>query len=454
MKYFSIVYFLVLLFVLSLSSFAQINWIKQPNPVLAPGDSGAWDDLNVGIASVISLNDTLHMWYDANYGDENTGSATSGPNGIGHAISIDGISWTKDSLNPVLTPGPSSWESCWVAQASVLYNTSDSLFHMWYAGRGDCNTYQPAYIGHATSPEGSNWTKDSNWALGPGTYPSWDDDALVGPEVILVNDTLHMWYNGFKYGGTGNSVKIGHAVSTNWITWQKDPANPVLKPGAVQDWDYPRIRNPRVIYFDSTFHMFYNAGYNANYDIGYAQSNDSSNWTKYNDSTTIANPYMNSDPVLKKGPAGSWDDDFVRTGSVLFNDNSDSLRMWFTGVTNNVSYSQIGYASAFFDSSLDITGLKDIFFGEFPQEYELKQNYPNPFNPTTTIEFSIPKSEFVTLKIYNVIGEEVATLVSEKLIPGNYKYIWNASYFASGVYLYKIESGNGFIQSKKLLLIK
>ncbi|MCP4412162.1 MAG: T9SS type A sorting domain-containing protein, partial [Gammaproteobacteria bacterium] len=85
--------------------------------------------------------------------------------------------------------------------------------------------------------------------------------------------------------------------------------------------------------------------------------------------------------------------------------------------------------------------------------YSLKQNYPNPFNPSTTIEFSIPKSEFVTLKIYNLLGQEVVMLVSDKLTPGSYKYTWDASGFASGIYYYKIESVT-FMQTKKLILLK
>jgi len=88
-----------------------------------------------------------------------------------------------------------------------------------------------------------------------------------------------------------------------------------------------------------------------------------------------------------------------------------------------------------------------------PDVFTLSQNYPNPFNPTTTIEFSIPKTEFVTLKIYNLLGQEVAPLVSDKLNTGNYTYPWNASAFASGVYYYKIEAG-GFIQTRKLILMK
>jgi len=86
-------------------------------------------------------------------------------------------------------------------------------------------------------------------------------------------------------------------------------------------------------------------------------------------------------------------------------------------------------------------------------EFKLKQNYPNPFNPTTTIEFSIPNAEFVTLKIYNLLGQEVATLVSDKFAPGIYKYTWDASGFASGVYLYKIDI-ESFVKTCKMILMQ
>ncbi len=101
-----------------------------------------------------------------------------------------------------------------------------------------------------------------------------------------------------------------------------------------------------------------------------------------------------------------------------------------------------------------IQGLYDTNTNDIiPKNIYLSQNYPNPFNPITTIEFAIPKSEFVTLKIYNILGQEVATLVSDKLLSGNYKYNWDASTLASGVYMYKIEAGE-YIQVKKLILMK
>ena len=88
-----------------------------------------------------------------------------------------------------------------------------------------------------------------------------------------------------------------------------------------------------------------------------------------------------------------------------------------------------------------------------PGEYFLNQNYPNPFNPNTAINFSIPQTAFVSLKIFNSLGEEVETLVAEELNAGNYKYDWNAENLTSGVYFYKLQSGN-FVETKKMILLK
>ena len=89
-----------------------------------------------------------------------------------------------------------------------------------------------------------------------------------------------------------------------------------------------------------------------------------------------------------------------------------------------------------------------------PESYFLAEAYPNPFNPTTNIKLTVPKSAVVSLKIYNLVGQEVAELVSERLTPGTYEYQWNASGFASGVYFYRLETNSGFVQTKKLILIK
>jgi len=86
-------------------------------------------------------------------------------------------------------------------------------------------------------------------------------------------------------------------------------------------------------------------------------------------------------------------------------------------------------------------------------KFELQQNYPNPFNPTTSISFSIPSSAFTSLKVYDIIGNEVATLVNEEKTAGTYKIEFNAKQLSSGVYLYRLQAKN-FITTKKFLLMK
>jgi len=88
-----------------------------------------------------------------------------------------------------------------------------------------------------------------------------------------------------------------------------------------------------------------------------------------------------------------------------------------------------------------------------PTEFALLQNYPNPFNPSTTINYELPASNFVTLKIYDLVGKEVATLVNEKLDAGRYTATFNGSNLASGMYFYKISAGQ-FTFVRKMVLIK
>jgi hypothetical protein len=88
-----------------------------------------------------------------------------------------------------------------------------------------------------------------------------------------------------------------------------------------------------------------------------------------------------------------------------------------------------------------------------PTEYSLLQNYPNPFNPSTTISYSLPKASNVSLKVYDIIGNEVATLVNEFKAPGNYQIKFDASRLSSGVYFYRIQT-EYFTSSKKLILLK
>lgn len=318
-----------------------------------------------------------------------------------------------------------------------------------------------------------------------------------------------MWYD--AWNGTVEQARIGHATSADGISWTRDPANPLLSFGSLQNWDYPRVDLGSVIYDGNTFHMWYDGGGFFTWKIGYATSQDGSSWTKYA-----------SNPLMDWGTAGSWDDRYVALPSVIFDPADSVYKMWYTGGNGDWD-GHIGYATAlvsydalfeydqgsltvqFSDKSIGIVTawlwefgddsistdrnpthiyneegtytvtlavsgpygsdsftqnvtvtvvglfeIEDIFV---PGDYVLRQNYPNPFNPSTTIEFSIPKSEFVTLKIYNLLGQKVATLVSEKLNAGSYNYSWDAGTLSSGVYLYKLNAGK-LSQIRKMILLR
>ncbi len=109
----------------------------------------------------------------------------------------------------------------------------------------------------------------------------------------------------------------------------------------------------------------------------------------------------------------------------------------------------------------------DNYYGSRPKrkcipiEFSLEQNYPNPFNPTTTIQFTLPEASRVTLKLFDILGKELTTLVDKEMATGVHKVLFDAKNFASGVYFYRIqaESENSdarqaFVQSRKLIFIK
>jgi hypothetical protein len=88
-----------------------------------------------------------------------------------------------------------------------------------------------------------------------------------------------------------------------------------------------------------------------------------------------------------------------------------------------------------------------------PIKFILDQNYPNPFNPSTTIEFDLSKTSEVTLKVFTILGEEVATLLSASLFSGSHSVEWDASNLASGVYLYRLQAGD-YVETKKMVVMK
>jgi predicted GH43/DUF377 family glycosyl hydrolase len=478
--------------------------------------------------------------------------------------------WFKYPGNPVLVPGPESWDNIDVSFGKVLFDGSE--YKMWYTGAG--NIFQ---IGYATSVDGMNWNKYSgNPVLSPGDPGSWDAGGVGIPTVIFDGSTYHMWYAGSPTNPL-TQIRIGYATSTDGILWQKDTLNnPVLNIGSSGEWDDLWVTHPTVIKDGADYKMWYTGSRTvSNGMIGHAISPDGVNWTKYNDPTTPNPPNVESDPVLT-GTAGWWDELTVWQACALLNNsifeiwyagNNGSLqrigyatstdggitwekyptpvltepfavlapsvifgndqiyRMWYTSsdrriyyaytlpvpvelesfsaitIGNNINLTWVtatelnnhgfelfrnGNKIAFVEGNgtttekqeyfyadknlmegiynyrleqIDFDGSRNIISNEInvyltlPEKFALEQNYPNPFNPTTVISYQLPVSSDVTLKVYDLLGREVATLVDEFIPAGKYEVEFDGSNLSGGTYFYRLRAGE-VTASKKLILLK
>lgn len=152
----------------------------------------------------------------------------------------------------------------------------------------------------------------------------------------------------------------------------------------------------------------------------------------------------------RKFSAGSWNSSIeASTGSPTGLQSAAVVEMNTTSAA--FAYAGTNSVNAYFnnqDWTVDVNEEEGI-----PENYSLDQNYPNPFNPSTTIKFRLPVNSFVSLKVYNVLGKEVATLVSEEMFAGTYEVNFNADNLSSGVYFYKLESEN-FVKTNKMVLVK
>jgi hypothetical protein len=149
---------------------------------------------------------------------------------------------------------------------------------------------------------------------------------------------------------------------------------------------------------------------------------------------------------LERDSLGSWTGNGQLEGELRF----DSFQMRYLPGTSSangqVYFDQLQVANKI------VTSVK-AGNREVPSEFVLYQNYPNPFNPTTTISFSIPTAGYTTLKVFNLIGQEVATLLNSQLDAGNYQIHFDAAGLSSGIYIYRLESGSVRL-TKKMILIR
>jgi predicted GH43/DUF377 family glycosyl hydrolase/photosystem II stability/assembly factor-like uncharacterized protein len=289
------------------SLLAQYEWVKyHSNPLNIHGSPGSWNESV--ITPCVIFNSDLNryeMWFTTFWNFPNAG--------IGFAYSSDGITWTLNSTNPVMTPGPTGWDSLFVGAVCVL--KEGGTYKMWYTGWKSTTRY-PHSIGYATSPNGINWTKHPDPVLSPST--GWESGAVGYPSVIKVGSSYVMFYTGEVSAGI---ALTGRAISTDGITWQRYANNPVLPAGEPGEWDQNNYLG-NVIELNNTLYIYYTGEANPNVSgtaIGVAASTDMGiTWTKYS-----------GNPIIQQGTSGQWDYGWIETGCAVFAQNE--LKLYYDG---------------------------------------------------------------------------------------------------------------------------
>ncbi len=269
-----------------------------------------------------------------------------------------------------------------------------------------------------TSDGGANWNygwfppgfqnsmvflnKDIGYATGTnGTFKTTDGGASWLPKT---NQTFHKLFfinenTGWSYFNIGSTGKI-YKTTDGGITWQIKYSNNLVLPTAIQ--------------FANSLTGWFTA-------------------------------YIDGEGLIMKTTDGgeSWN----------INSSFETAELDAISFINANTGWAVGWNGAILKTTTGGTiGVQQINTS-LPDKFYLEQNYPNPFNPNTNIEFSLPKNSFVLLKVFDLLGREVANLVNENLSAGSYKYDFNASALPSGIYFYKLETEN-FSETKKMVLVK
>jgi len=188
--------------------------------------------------------------------------------------------WTDHPGNPVFFPLGNYWDYSGVSQSKLFFD--DNLLKMYYTAQGSAYS---GYIGLAQSSDGLNWTRPvSGPVLSPGTYGSWDEDAVAAATVIKDSNEYKMYYHGWSdYSGNWH---IGLATSSDGINWVKNP-DPILF--GTSGWE-SKLAPSSVIKIDSIYYLYYSGRINSEIKVGLATSPDGINWTK-----NPSNPILVSD---------------------------------------------------------------------------------------------------------------------------------------------------------------
>jgi len=341
------------------------------------------------------------------------------------------------------------------SQYPAVSVSGNNIYLLWEDDRDLSN--KEIYFKRSTN-SGLNWSIDVRLTT--------DTSASSDVSVSSFGQNIHIaWVS-----GTGNS-EIYYKNSTNgginWSADQRMTNDPAIS------------TNPSISISGQNINIFWSDQRDGNSEIYFKRSTDGG--SVWSSDTRLTNAVNNSifPNAIAFGQllAVVWPDLRLNVYKVYYKVSTNGGLNWSTdlllspvsntGAASNPSIDASDSAAHVIwddtrDGNPEIYYKKNIFSfpvgvtavnSEVPSEFSLSQNYPNPFNPVTNIKFSLPKSGFVKLTIYDVVGREISMLINGELLAGSYNYDFDASQLAGGIYFYKLEADD-FIQTKKMVLIK
>ncbi len=474
-------------------------WTLVESVVLQPSlDPARFDRDSASQGWVIADGDTLKMWYWGN--GQNVGN-------IGYAWSLDGITWIKvdgAGLDGSVYDRVIDGGSALALATPTVVKDQGGTYHMWFSRVIGLDGVFIGRIGYATSPDGLIWTN----VPGPGTdgavldwgaAGSFDDFTVLWPAVVETEGGFMMWYAGG--GPQGQTGGLGCATSPDGVTWTKIAGN------ATNGACFETPGQVAVIEQEGQYKMWYGIG-------GTTRSNDVVHLafsgeppppqnqappapqitTPEDQAEIVVGGGMGEAPLPPETPfAVTWTESIDPDGDTVSYTWQLATAGDFTEGTVLLSAetgtetrfeTTLGALAALLDQNSITPGLSLTLFhrvvasdGEFdtpsataqvtlfrgtlvaneaealPVSYALDQNYPNPFATTTHIRFALPSAGPVTLTVYNLMGQEIAVLVSGTYPAGRYTTTWDAADLASGVYTYRLQAG-AYSETRALLVLK
>ena len=325
---------------------------------------------------------------------------------------------------------------------------------------------------------------NSNIMYMPANDTLWRNSDLAGIPLNSINPTDVNWTPIANPNSAGNVISaVAVSTSPSNIVYFGDEIGKVFK---IADGS---AKNPSVT--DITGTNFPNDAYVSSIAV---DPENADNVMVVFSNYGVISLYFSSDGGtswsavagnLEQNPDGSGDGPSCRWASIIHNNKmlyyfvATSTGIYSTPLLNdmNTVWSQEGtnsignivctmvrarstdgkivvatHGNGVYASNIISTGIENQNNGK-PKSFELSQNYPNPFNPSTVINYSTPRESFITLKLYDITGREVKTLISDVKPAGNYSYHLNGSALASGVYFYSLTAGN-YTQTRKMILLK